>query len=86
MGRTGKHAVVIGASVGGLLAARVLADAYETVAVIDRDSLPAAARSRRGVPQGRHIHVLLPSEAGIMDELFPGLISHLVDEGNSGHE
>jgi 2-polyprenyl-6-methoxyphenol hydroxylase-like FAD-dependent oxidoreductase len=81
MGKTGNHAVVLGASIGGLLAARVLADAYETVTVIDRDSLPTGARSRRGVPQGRHIHVLLPSGAGIMNELFPGLISDLVAEG-----
>jgi 2-polyprenyl-6-methoxyphenol hydroxylase-like FAD-dependent oxidoreductase len=81
MGKTGKHAVVIGASIGGLLAARVLADAYQAVTVIDRDSLPAGVQSRRGVPQGRHIHVLLPSGAGIMNELFPGLVSDLVAEG-----
>jgi 2-polyprenyl-6-methoxyphenol hydroxylase-like FAD-dependent oxidoreductase len=77
----GKTAVVIGASIGGLLAARVLAGAFESVTVIDRDTLPVAARSRRGVPQGRHIHVLLPSGAAVMDELFPGLINDLVAGG-----
>jgi len=81
MGKAGKHAIVVGASIGGLLAARVLADAYETVTVIDRDSLPAGPQSRRGVPQGRHIHVLLPSGARVMDELFPALISDLVADG-----
>jgi hypothetical protein len=81
MGEMRGHAVVIGASIGGLLAARVLADAYEKVTVTDRDSLPPAAESRRGVPQGRHIHVLLPSGAGILEELFPGLIGGLIDEG-----
>ena len=81
MGDVRGHAVVIGASIGGLLAARVLADAYEKVTVTDRDSLPPGAQSRRGVPQGRHIHVLLPSGAKILEELFPGLITGLIDEG-----
>lgn len=81
MGDVRGHAVVIGAGVGGLLAARVLADAYEKVTVTERDTLPPAAQSRRGVPQGRHIHVLLPSGAGILEELFPGLVAGLVEEG-----
>jgi 2-polyprenyl-6-methoxyphenol hydroxylase-like FAD-dependent oxidoreductase len=81
MGKIGRHAVVIGASIGGLLAARVLADAYEKVTVTDRDSLPTAGLNRRGVPQGQHIHALLPSGAGILDELFPGLLADLVSGG-----
>ena len=36
----GDRAVVLGASMAGLLAARVLADAYAQVTVIDRDQLP----------------------------------------------
>ncbi len=68
MGKIGTHAVVAGASIGGLLAARVLADAYEKVTGIDRDSLPPAGQNRRGVPQGRgpgHIWPrFLASEAG----------------------
>jgi 2-polyprenyl-6-methoxyphenol hydroxylase-like FAD-dependent oxidoreductase len=51
----GDHAVVLGASMGGLLAARVLADAYQRVTVVDRDLLPERAADRQGVPQGRHI-------------------------------
>lgn len=49
----GNHAVVLGASMGGLLAARALADAYERVTVIERDPLPQTPHNRRGVPQGR---------------------------------
>ncbi len=81
MRKIGAHAVVIGASIGGLLAARMLADAYEKVTVTDRDSLPPDSQNRRGVPQGRHIHVLLPSGAAILDELFPGLLADLVSSG-----
>lgn len=81
MGKIGAHAVVVGASIGGLLAARVLADAYDKVTVTDRDRLPGNSQNRRGVPQGRHIHVLLPSGAGILEELFPGLLADPVNGG-----
>jgi phytoene dehydrogenase-like protein len=41
----GKHAIVIGASIGGLLAARALADYYDEVTVLERDVLPKTART-----------------------------------------
>jgi 2-polyprenyl-6-methoxyphenol hydroxylase-like FAD-dependent oxidoreductase len=81
MRKIGAHAMVVGASMGGLLAARVLADAYEKVTVTDRDSLPPDSQNRRGVPQGQHIHVLLPSGAAVLEELFPGLLADLVSGG-----
>ena len=52
MDKRGHHAVVLGASMGGLLAARVLADFYDRVTVVERDSLPTGPVNRRGVPQG----------------------------------
>jgi len=48
MRKIGDHAVVLGASIGGLLAARVLADAYQRVTIVDRDLLPEGAADRRG--------------------------------------
>jgi 2-polyprenyl-6-methoxyphenol hydroxylase-like FAD-dependent oxidoreductase len=77
----GNHAIVLGASMGGLLAARVLADFYRTVTVVERDLLPADPVNRRGVPQGRHVHALLPRGAQILDEFFPGLLDELVAGG-----
>ena len=77
----GDHAVVLGASMGGLLAARVLADAYRRVTIVERDRLPESGLDRRGVPQGRHAHGLLPRGAQILDELFPGLLADLVADG-----
>jgi 2-polyprenyl-6-methoxyphenol hydroxylase-like FAD-dependent oxidoreductase len=77
MRKIGDHAVVLGASMGGLLAARVLADAYQRVTVLERDPLPDMAANRRGVPQGRHAHLLVPGGAQILDELFPGLLDDL---------
>jgi 2-polyprenyl-6-methoxyphenol hydroxylase-like FAD-dependent oxidoreductase len=56
--RIGDRAVVVGASMAGLLAAHVLANSYGQVIVIDRDQLPERSMHRRGVPHGRHLHAL----------------------------
>ena len=75
------HAVVLGGSVAGLLAARVLADAYAEVTVLDRDVLAPGVAPRRGAPQGRHIHALLARGQLALEELFPGLTEELVARG-----
>ena len=80
-GRIGDRAVVLGASMAGLLAARVLADRYGQVTVIERDELGPAAAHRRGVPHGRHIHVLAARGQQILEELFPGITSELIGQG-----
>ena len=77
----GERAIVLGASIGGLLAARVLAESYRTVTVVERDVLPTGPVPRRGVPQGRLVHALLARGALILDELFPGLLDELVASG-----
>jgi len=77
----GERAVVLGGSIAGLLAARVLADAYGQVTVVDRDELPKTPVHRRGVPQGRHIHGLLARGQQALEELFPGFTAELVAQG-----
>jgi 2-polyprenyl-6-methoxyphenol hydroxylase-like FAD-dependent oxidoreductase len=77
----GEHAIVLGASMGGLLAARVLSDFYRTVTVVERDQMPTNTAQRRGVPQGRHVHALWPRGSQILDELFPDLLTELVTDG-----
>jgi 2-polyprenyl-6-methoxyphenol hydroxylase-like FAD-dependent oxidoreductase len=81
MATSGEHAVVLGASMAGLLAGRVLADFYRTVTVVERDMLPDTPANRQGVPQGRHGHVLLRRGSQILSDLFPGLLDELVAEG-----
>jgi 2-polyprenyl-6-methoxyphenol hydroxylase-like FAD-dependent oxidoreductase len=81
MAKLGSHAIVLGASMGGMLAARVLADFYQTVTVVERDVLPDDPMNRRGVPQGRHPHALLRRGGQIIDELFPGILEELVAAG-----
>ena len=79
--RSGGHAVVMGGSMAGLLAARVLTDHFEKVTIIERDPLPNRAENRKGVPQGRHLHGLLNKGADILSRLFPDLIPALVSGG-----
>jgi len=77
----GRHAIVIGASMGGLLAARALADHYAEVTVLERDVLPEANEHRKGVPQGRHAHGLLARGGEVLEQLFPGLTEEMVQKG-----
>ncbi|WP_257463404.1 FAD-dependent oxidoreductase [Archangium lipolyticum] len=75
-----RHAVVIGGSMAGLVNARVLADHFEKVTVLDRDERPEGPEPRKGVPQGRHLHVLLEAGKRVLDGLFPGLIREMQRE------
>ena len=75
------HAIVIGGSMGGLMAARVLADHYDNVTIIDRDTFPEVGQQRRGVPQGVHTHGLLASGKGVIENLFPGFAREMIDRG-----
>jgi 2-polyprenyl-6-methoxyphenol hydroxylase-like FAD-dependent oxidoreductase len=78
---TTRRAVVIGASVAGLLAARALSETFDRVVVIDRDTLPDEPVARRGAPQGKHLHGLLASGSAALDVLFPGFEDELVAAG-----
>ncbi|HEX3828935.1 MAG TPA: NAD(P)-binding protein [Sporichthyaceae bacterium] len=75
------HAVVLGAGISGLLAARALAGHYERVTVVDRDDLPAGPAHRKGTPQDRHPHLLLARGARVLEELHPGLLADMVLSG-----
>jgi 2-polyprenyl-6-methoxyphenol hydroxylase-like FAD-dependent oxidoreductase len=81
MTQIGGQAVVLGASMAGLLAARVLADTYQRVTVVERDPLPPMPANRKGVPQGRHAHLLVPRGAQVLDALLPGLLADLAAGG-----
>ncbi|MEU4311461.1 FAD-dependent monooxygenase [Nocardia sp. NPDC024068] len=74
------HAVVLGASMAGLLTARVLSESFARVTVIERDDLSAPG-DRRGVPQGRHVHALLARGRQILEEFFPGITGDLLAAG-----
>jgi 2-polyprenyl-6-methoxyphenol hydroxylase-like FAD-dependent oxidoreductase len=76
----GEQAVVVGAGMGGLAAA-ALADHFERVVVLERDTLPPDATHRAGTPQSRHIHALLAGGQRALGELFPGFDRDLASAG-----
>ena len=77
----GNHGIIVGSSISGLLAARVLAAHFDRVTVFDRDMLPGSSENRLGVPQGRHGHGLLASGLNGLKRLFPALERELLDAG-----
>jgi 2-polyprenyl-6-methoxyphenol hydroxylase-like FAD-dependent oxidoreductase len=82
--RIGEHAIVIGASVAGLLAARVLSDSYDRVTVLDRDTLPEGRlENRRAVPQGYHAHGLQLGGQAAIEDLLPGYHDEALAAGST---
>jgi hypothetical protein len=77
----GRHAVVIGGSIGGLLAARVLSGHFEQITVVERDPAPEGAEPRKGVPQGKHVHALFGGGVAVLERLYPGIFEELVAAG-----
>ncbi|MGH9223197.1 MAG: FAD-dependent oxidoreductase [Acidimicrobiales bacterium] len=77
----GDHAVVLGASIAGLCATRVASERFRSVTMIDRDDLSDEGESRRAVPQGRHLHLLLPAGAQLLERWFPGILAELRSAG-----
>src|SRR3954470_12576219 len=76
-----RQAVVVGGSISGLLAARVLSNHFEQVTLIERDVLPRAPAPRKGVPQAPHAHGLLIRGRTILESLLPGLVEDLCAAG-----
>jgi len=75
------HAIVIGGSMAGLLAARVLSDYFEHVTVFERDVYPDTIENRRGLPQGHHLHALLGRGQKIVEQFFPGIRDEMIAAG-----
>src|SRR6516225_5578555 len=76
-----RHAVVVGGSMAGMLAARILADHFDAVTLLERDRFPETPAARKGLPQGRHAHALLRRGRGSMERLLPGMTGELVRAG-----
>src|SRR6056297_3367262 len=77
----GDHAVVVGGSMAGLLAARAVANGFERVTLLERDQLPSGPTTRRGVPQGHHVHVLLEAGRSVLESFFPDYFATLRSRG-----
>lgn len=80
-GYLGDRAVVLGGSMGGVLAARVLAEFYHEVLVVDRDKVLGVSSPRKGAPHTVHAHGLHARGHLIMEELFPNFTDELSAAG-----
>jgi 2-polyprenyl-6-methoxyphenol hydroxylase-like FAD-dependent oxidoreductase len=74
-------AIVIGASMAGLMTSNVLAEFFNKVIILERDALPVLGVNRKGVPQGKHTHILLELGRQVMENYFPGLTKELIEIG-----
>ncbi|MEX2208240.1 MAG: FAD-dependent monooxygenase [Myxococcota bacterium] len=77
----GGHALVVGGSIAGLVAAGALAGHFARVTLVERDRHPDAPEVRKGTPQARHVHVLLRQGEAAIEGIFPGLFDELVAAG-----
>lgn len=79
--RLGQHAIVIGGSIAGLMAARVLTDFFDQVSVFDRDRIEARPSVHKSVPQGNHLHALMLGGEQVLSSLYPGFTDRLTGLG-----
>jgi 2-polyprenyl-6-methoxyphenol hydroxylase-like FAD-dependent oxidoreductase len=77
----GRQGVVIGAGMAGMPSARVLADYFDQVIILENDTLPADASPRPGTPQSKHLHLLLAGGQQALSSLFPGFEQSLAAAG-----
>ncbi|MBR1208877.1 MULTISPECIES: squalene monooxygenase [unclassified Bradyrhizobium] len=77
----GRHAIVVGAGMAGLAAAKALSSFFDAVTVLERDALPSAPIARSGTPQARQIHVLLKGGLDALSELMPDFETELERAG-----
>jgi 2-polyprenyl-6-methoxyphenol hydroxylase-like FAD-dependent oxidoreductase len=75
------HAIVIGASLGGLLTARVLSNHFNKVTILEKDEVTNDAKARKGQPHTQHLHGLLPAGLNVMLHYFPDLLHELEAAG-----
>ncbi|MBW4605851.1 MAG: FAD-dependent monooxygenase [Hassallia sp. WJT32-NPBG1] len=77
----GSHALVIGGSMAGLLAGRILANHFDRVTIIERDKFPEGPVPRKSTPQTSHLHTLLLRGQIFLEHLFPGLRDEMIAAG-----
>lgn len=77
----GRHAIVVGAGIGGLVTAKALSAHFEAVTVLERDAVPSEPIPRAGTPQARQIHVLLKGGLDALIEFLPELETRLEQAG-----
>jgi 2-polyprenyl-6-methoxyphenol hydroxylase-like FAD-dependent oxidoreductase len=80
-GKLGRRAVVVGAGIGGLSAAGVLAKHFDQVDILERDQTPSSIETRTGTAQDRHAHGLLAGGLQALNEIYPDFDRDLAAAG-----
>lgn len=75
------QAIVLGASIGGLMTARALSNHFERVTIIEKDKVERQPCTRKGQAHTRHLHGLLPGGLNAMLQFFPDLKEALTANG-----
>jgi len=75
--------IVLGAGIGGLLAAGAVAPFFERVVVIEKDLLPDELRPRKGVPQGPQVHAIIKRGENAITGIFPNFPDRLAAAGGA---
>lgn len=68
----GQRAIVVGGSMAGLCAARILRDSFDEVVVLERDEIPNTPEARAGAPQTSQPHAMLEAGRATLEDFFPG--------------
>ncbi len=76
-------ACVMGGSIAGLFAARVLSDRARQVVIVEPDDVSGGSRTRPGVPQDQQVHTLLPAGRLWVERWIPGVTQEAQDHGAS---
>lgn len=74
-------AVVIGGSIAGIAAAKVLSETFDRVIVLEQDDSHRRREGRPGAAQGWHLHHLLTAGRIELERFFPGIVDDMVSEG-----
>lgn len=74
-------AVVIGGSIAGIAAAKMLSETFDRVIVLEKDGPHRRREGRPGAAQGWHLHHLLTAGQIELERIFPGIVDDMVREG-----
>ena len=68
---------MVGASIAGLMTARVLSEYFDQVVAIDRDDIEDRPVVHKSVPQGHHLHAFLQGGLNVVSSLYPPITEEL---------
>ncbi|MEV8037848.1 pyridine nucleotide-disulfide oxidoreductase [Streptomyces sp. NPDC086182] len=80
-----RTAVIVGGGMAGMLAAQAVSGFVDEAVIIEPDDLPDTPAPRTGLPQARHIHILMAGGADAANLLIPGIVDDWTDAGAHRH-